>query len=68
MKIPKQAIEFIVNRFHVGTLDAEIAQDIRRRARHNVGITEAMVRRMASYALKVHHANQDVYNLIMGGF
>jgi hypothetical protein len=67
MKIPKQAIEFIVNRFHAGTSDEAIATDIRRRARHNVGVTEATILRMVSYALKVHHANQALYNHVMGG-
>jgi hypothetical protein len=65
MKIPKQAIEFIVNRFHVGTPDEAIATDIRRRVRS--GVTQACETAMVSYALKVHHKNQAMYNHVMGG-
>jgi hypothetical protein len=69
MKIPKQAIEFIVNRFHVGTPDEAIATDIRRRVRSSraAGVTQACETAMVSYALKVHHKNQAMYNHVMGG-
>ena len=63
MQIPKQSIEWIVNRLHVSVSDDEIATDMRRRIRKNLGVcvTAAAEKRMVAYALKCHHENQGLY-------
>jgi hypothetical protein len=66
-KLPKASIEVIVNRFHVGTADETIANDMRRRVRQNPNVTESFEKRMVAYALKVHHENQKLYGFVMGG-
>jgi hypothetical protein len=65
--IPTMAIEWIVNRFHVGTPDEEIATDIRRRVRSVPEVSPALEKKMVNYALKQHHKNQGLYHSVMTG-
>jgi hypothetical protein len=66
--IPTASIEWIVNRFHVGTPDETIATDIRRRARRvDPNVTATMEKKLVAYALKVHHKNQGLYHSVMTG-
>lgn len=64
----RAAIDLIVGNLHVGTPDEEIEYEIRRRIAHSdmaypTGYDDALV----AYALKVHHANGDLYRRVMGG-
>lgn len=64
--IPKAAIDFLVGRYHVGTSDQEIAEDIKKRGQKNKWPAGA-VTAAAKYAIKRHHANQKMYGDVMGG-
>lgn len=65
-KVPQAEIRWLVGRYHVGTSDADIEWDIRRRAK-GPRWTPAMVKKTVAYALKVHHENQKMYNDVMSG-
>ena len=69
MQIPKQSIAFLVARLHVGVPDEEVASDMRRRIRKNLGVcvTDAAEKRMVAYALKCHHENQGLYRRVVSG-
>jgi hypothetical protein len=70
--IPREQIEWIVRRFHVGTETETIARDIRRRLRKNPWIaTPAGQRfedRCVAYALKCHAHNGQLYRDVTGGY
>jgi hypothetical protein len=66
-KIPKASIEWLVNRLHVGVSDEDVKKDIRRRARRYPDVSEAFIERMADYAVKHHHANQQLYQTVTSG-
>ena len=72
--VPKQSIEWIVARLHVGTSDAEVAADIRRRFERTLPpmrpIRSSMERKIEAcitYALKCHHDNGALYTRVMRG-
>lgn len=73
--VPKQAIEWIVARFHVGTPDAEVAADIRRRLERKINDScfeknANRGRRMQAYiayALDCHHKNGALYTAVQTG-
>jgi hypothetical protein len=58
------AIHWLVDRFHVGTPDADIEADMIRRTK---GATKAEQRKVVKIALKRHHDNQKLYNQVMTG-
>jgi hypothetical protein len=62
--LPEAEIRFIVDRFHVGTPDAEVEADIRRRT---ASWPPASQEEAVEYAIKRHHANQDLYRGVMRG-
>jgi hypothetical protein len=62
----KRAIEFIMGRVHIGTSDADIELDMRRRAK-KMGASEGLTEALVSYALAEHQRNQQEYNAVMGG-
>jgi hypothetical protein len=78
-QVPKQTINFIVDKYHVGTSDDIIRADVRRRvdlmtARRMAGfctgfrpMTQHQIKRMEDYAIKRHRENGELYNRVMGG-
>jgi hypothetical protein len=64
--IPRHSIEFLVNRLHMSTPDAEVEAALRQRM-----VTTnppARVQKMVvRYALSVHHKNQKLYDFVTGG-
>jgi len=64
--LPKAQIDFAVGKYHVGTSDEEIAEDIRKRA-EKMKWPEGAITAGVKYALKRHHANQGVYTAVMSG-
>jgi hypothetical protein len=69
-KVPEATINFIVDKFHVGTSDDAIRADIRRRCaprNGNPGATDSQLAKMEAYAVKRHHANQGLYSAVMTG-
>jgi len=64
LAVPKGAISFIVGRLHVGTSDAEVEANITKRT---AKLTPAQQRKCVAYALKCHHENQGLYDLVMRG-
>ena len=64
MDIPKQSIKWLVGRVHVGTPDAEVEADIRRRCSK---ATPAQLKACIKFALKCHHDNRGLYNFVTGG-
>lgn len=66
-KIPKGAIEWLVSRLHVSVSDEDVKTDIRRRARRTPDVSEKFVEKMAEYAVKCHHKNQELYTAVTTG-
>ena len=66
-KIPKRQIDFIVDRFHVGTPNRDIEADIRGRADRSPDWTPATTTAAVKYALKRHGDNIELYCRVMGG-
>jgi hypothetical protein len=67
MKIPTVTIEWIVNRYHVGTPDAEIEQNIRSRAKAAGTLAEKRIQAMVDYAIEHHRKNQSLYHSVVTG-
>jgi len=68
-QVPKQAINFIVDKYHVSTSDDAIRADIRKRCatRHGFnGPTQKQIERMETYAVKRHNDNRALYARVMG--
>lgn len=65
--VPQQSIRWLMGRVHVGTSDAEVEADIRRRFAKNVGMTEKQVAACVAYALDCHRENQWLYSAVMSG-
>jgi hypothetical protein len=59
--IPRAQINFVVDRFHVSTPDAEITADIQRRIEGQPDWTQANIDEAIRYALKRHHGNREMY-------
>ena len=59
-ELPCWQIERAVSRFHVGTPDAEITTEIRRRAEAN-GWPKKVITQGELYALKCHRDNQQLF-------
>ncbi len=64
MRINKGQIEWLVDRMHVSTTDAEIEADIRRRANPDKGWTEAKIKRAIAHAIKHHNRNRRIFLLV----
>jgi len=64
--LPKAQIDFVVGKYHVGTPDEEIAEDIRKRAK-KMKWPEGAVTAAVKYAIKRHHANGAVFTGVMSG-
>ena len=62
--VPKTSIDWLLGRINVGTPDAEVAADIRRRS-EKAGASEPQVKANVAYAIKQHHANIEMYNSVM---
>jgi hypothetical protein len=68
MQIPKQSIEWLVNRLHVSVSDEEVARDMRRRVRIGTpNVTDSTEKRIVAYALKCHHKNRGLYQAVVSG-
>jgi hypothetical protein len=64
--IPRGRIEWLVNRYHVGTAEAEVRADIEARVLRSPAGTAAFARRCGAYAIRVHRANRDLYRTATG--
>jgi hypothetical protein len=74
--VPKQTLNSIVDKYHVGTSDDSIRADIRARADRMrahclvAGLaqsTDNQVQKMEAYAVQRHHANRELYSRVMSG-
>ena len=73
--VPKQSIAWLMARIHVGTSDAEVAADIRRRFERTMrdscfeknDVMERRIKACITYALKCHHDNGALYTRVMRG-
>ena len=63
-QVPKKQIEWIMGNVHVGTSDAEVTADWKKRC---AKLPAALAKACTAYALKVHHKNQDLYRDVMSG-
>lgn len=59
-------IHFIVDKMHVGTSDEAVIDEIKRRA--TKATSDAALRQYVKIALRRHHANQDLYRRVQGGW
>lgn len=66
MSIPKQCIDWIVGRIHVGTSDEEVKAEIRKRAT-GPEWTKAKIMEAEMYAIHCHRKNQELYRTVMSG-
>lgn len=70
-QVPKMAIEFWVDKFHVSTPDEIVRVKIREKfdgaTWYGKPLTFSQMRRIESYAVKRHHKNVDLYAFVMGG-
>lgn len=64
--IPKGQIEWLVDRLHVGTSNAEVEAEIRKRTM-GAGWTPGKVREAVAYALKHHARNRGVFSHVLRG-
>ena len=62
--IPKFEINWVVDRFHVGAPDEDIAQDIRSRCSKQ---SPDFTLRCVAHALRRHDDNRSLYRRVMGG-
>jgi len=68
--VPKGDIHWLMGRVHVGTPDAEIEQEIRRRLEAMIRAgkaNEGMVAECVKYAIACHRENQGLYNAVVTG-
>ena len=74
--VPKQTINFIVDKYHVSTSADTIRADIRARAdrmRAHCAVaglkqaTDSQVRKMEEYAVQRHEENRGLYSRVMSG-
>lgn len=63
-QVPKKQIEWIMGNVHVGTSDAEVLAEWKKRC---AKLPAALAKACTAYALKVHRKNQDLYNDVMSG-
>lgn len=62
--VPQGSIRWLMGRVHVGTPDAEVEADIRKRL---PDATEEQKVECVKYALACHRENQDLYHAVMTG-
>ena len=65
MKIPKFAIECIVNRLHVSLSDEDI--ELHMRNRMTGGLTKSFRDRVVKYAIKHHKKNRELFFFVARG-
>lgn len=65
--VPKGSIHWLMGRVHVGTPDAEVESDIRRRLAENPACTEEMLSECVKYAIACHRENQGLYRAVVSG-
>jgi hypothetical protein len=58
-------LEWLVGRMHVGTPDAEVRAEIRRRLK--AGLSAAERKRVVDAAVRIHRRNRRLYARVMGG-
>jgi len=58
-------LEWLVGRFHVGTPDAEIRAEVRRRLARDTSAADA--RKIVDRAVRIHRRNRRLYADVMGG-
>lgn len=58
-------LEWLVGRMHVGTPDAEVRAEIRRRLKPDLDAGER--RRIVDAAVRIHRRNRRLYVDVMGG-
>jgi len=63
-RVPRNDIRQLVSRIHVGTSEAEIAEDIRKRC-NAPGYTATIIRQSVAYALECHKRNRELYCYVM---
>jgi len=62
--VPQQSIRWLMGRVHVGTPDAEVEADMRKRCSK---ATEEQAAACVEFALACHHENQGLYRSVMSG-
>ena len=65
--VPKASIHWIMGNTHVGTSDAEVESDIRRRLSKLQACSEEMKIECVKYAIACHRENQSLYRAVMTG-
>jgi len=65
--VPKGSIHWIMGNVHVGTSDAEVEADIRRRLAKNKNVPEDQIVECVKYALACHKENRELYRAVMSG-
>lgn len=68
LAIPKQAIDYLINKLHVGTTEDDIAQILTDRiAKAKVPWPTSAVKDAVGYGIQSHRRNQDLYGNVMAG-
>jgi len=58
-------LEWFVGRFHVGTPDAEVRAEIRKRLSRDISAAET--HKIVDRAVRIHRRNRRLYADVMGG-
>jgi len=69
-RVPRSAISWLMGRVHVGTSDAEIEADIRKRIAEGPQAklyTESLIKQSVAYALECHKRNRGLYRDVVNG-
>jgi Na+-transporting methylmalonyl-CoA/oxaloacetate decarboxylase gamma subunit len=64
--VPQASIRWLMGRVHVGTPDAEVEADMRRRCA-KTNATEQEIAAIVAFAIACHRENQGLYNAVMSG-
>ena len=66
--IPKQQIDYVVSKLHVGTSDEDVQRILADRiGKAKVAWPNAAVKQALGYAIQSHRKNQDLYGKVMSG-
>lgn len=66
-RVPRRDVNYLMGRVHVGTPDAEVEADIRRRCEGKPGYTPGLVEQSVRYAIECHQRNRELFRHVMGG-
>ena len=68
LSIPKQQIDFLVRKLHVGTSDEEVQRILADRiGKSKVAWPNAAIKQALGYGVESHRKNQDLYGAVMSG-